>query len=320
VKKFAAPAIAGLLADEPLTAIGAEPVRRVVSRDGMPSEIRCARASAVDDRCDGARVPLTVIACAAQDCESSPGLVRLAGAMPRGASTVTIGSSLVYGSYPVTIRRVGTADPVVQWLQGPETSMPYPLHAARDPHERGGDILRYLSLGFTHILPHGIDHMLFVLGLFLLTRRIGSVIAQVSAFTLAHSVTLGLSLYGVVSLPAAVIDPLIALSIASVAIENLVMTDLKPLRLAFVFAFGLLHGLGFAGALARLDLPRPELLTTLVTFNPGVELGQLAVIAAAALLVRAVAVPAAQYRQRIVWPASAAIALTGVFWTIERII
>ena len=276
-------------------------------------------ADLVEVRCDGARVPLTVIACEAQGCESDSGVVRLAGVMPRGASAVTIGSSLVYGSYPVTIRRASTGDPVVQWLQGPETSTPYALHA-RDAHGRGGDILRYLSLGFTHILPHGFDHMLFVLGLFLLSRRMGSLIAQVSAFTLAHSITLGLSLYGMVSLPAAVIDPLIALSIAYVAIENLVTTDLKPLRLAFVFAFGLLHGLGFAGALAGLDLPRPEFFTTLVTFNVGVELGQLAVIAAAALLVRAVAVPAAQYRQRIVWPASAAIALTAVFWTIERLV
>jgi hypothetical protein len=162
--------------------------------------------------------------------------------------------------------------------------------------------------------------MLFVLGLFLLTRRMGSVLAQVSAFTLAHSITLGLSLYGIVSLPAALIEPLIALSIAYVAIENLLSTDLTPCRLALAFAFGLLHGMGFAEAIAHLDLPRSAFLTTLVTFNVGVQLGQLTVIAAAALLVRALAVSAAQYRRRIVWPASAAIALTGVFWTIERLV
>jgi hypothetical protein len=209
--------------------------------------------------------------------------------------------------------------PVVEWLQGPETSTPYALHAARDAHGHGGDILRYLSLGFTQIMPHGIDHMLFVLGLFLLTRRMGTVIAQVGAFVLAHSITVGLSSYGIASLPTAVIEPLMALSIAYVAIENLVTTDVKPLRLALVFAFGLLHGLGFAGALAQLDLPRSELLAALVTFNVGVAFGELTVIAAA-LLVRAVVVPAAHYRRRIVWPASAAIALTGVFWTIECLV
>ena len=127
--------------------------------------------------------------------------------------------------------------------------------------------------------------MLFVLGIFLLSPRVKTMLLQVTAFTVAHSITLGLSIYGVVSLPSRIVEPLIALSIAYVAIENLVTRELKPWRLALVFMFGLLHGLGFAGVLRELGLPRDEFLTALADFNLGVEGGQLTVIAAAMLLV-----------------------------------
>ena len=141
---------------------------------------------------------------------------------------------------------------------------------------------------------------------------------QVSAFTIAHSITLGLSLYGVVSLPSAVVEPLIALSIAYVAIENLVTLELKPWRLALVFMFGLLHGLGFAGVLRELGLPREEFLTGLLTFNLGVEGGQLTVIAIACLVV-APFVKRGWYRQRVVIPASLVIAAIGIYWTLTRL-
>ena len=149
------------------------------------------------------------------------------------------------------------------------------------PLTRGDVARQYLALGFTHIVPHGLDHILFVLGIFLLTSRWRSVVAQVSTFTLAHSITLALTMYGIVSLPAKVIEPMIALSIVYVAIENLIVGELKPWRLALVFSFGLLHGMGFAGVLRDLGLPRPQFLTALVSFNVGVEAGQLTVIAVA---------------------------------------
>ena len=117
---------------------------------------------------------------------------------------------------------------------------------------------RYLTLGFTHIVPHGLDHMLFVLGIYLLSRRARSVLCQVSAFTVAHSITLGLSMYGVVSVSPRIVEPMIAISIAYVAIENLFLSELKSWRVVLVFAFGLLHGMGFAGALKDLGLPRSE--------------------------------------------------------------
>jgi HupE / UreJ protein len=178
---------------------------------------------------------------------------------------------------------------------------------------------RYLVLGFEHILPKGLDHILFVLGLFLLGNRLRPLLWQVTAFTVAHSITLGLSLYGVLRLPSAVVEPLIAASIAFVAVENLCTSELKPWRPFVVFGFGLMHGLGFAGVLTSLGLPRNAFATALITFNLGVELGQLTVIT---LAFAAVGWWRRRpwYRQAIVLPASGAIAVTGLFWTVQRIL
>src|SRR4029077_11750966 len=131
-----------------------------------------------------------------------------------------------------------------------------------------------------------------------------------------HSITLGLTMYGVVSLPAKAVEPMIALSIAYVAVENLFTNELKPWRLALVFAFGLLHGMGFAGALQDLGLPRSEFLTALVTFNAGVEAGQLSVIGIAFAAVAYWRSNRLTYRRFVVQPASAAIGLTGLYWTL----
>ena len=178
---------------------------------------------------------------------------------------------------------------------------------------------QYLVLGFTHILPYGLDHVLFVLGIYLLTQRRQAVLWQVTAFTVAHSITLGLSMYGLVRVPASIVEPLIAVSIAYVAVENLFVRELRPWRVALVFGFGLLHGMGFAGVLTDLGLPRTEFVTALATFNVGVEAGQLAVIAAAFLLVGKWWGARDWYRARIAVPASIAIACAALYWTIDRI-
>ena len=128
--------------------------------------------------------------------------------------------------------------------------------------------------GFEHILPLGVDHILFVLGLFLLAAAWRPLLWQVSAFTLAHTMSLALSIAGVVSLPSRLVETLIAASIAYVAIENLATTKMQPWRPVLVFAFGLLHGLGFASVLRELGLPDGEWVSALVSFNVGVELGQ----------------------------------------------
>jgi hypothetical protein len=178
--------------------------------------------------------------------------------------------------------------------------------------------VQYLRLGFNHIVPEGTDHILFVLGLFLLGNRLSPLLWQVTAFTVAHSITLGLSMYGVFRLSPLIVEPLIAASIAFVAVENICTPELKPWRPFVVFGFGLMHGLGFAGVLTSLGLPRHDFATALVTFNAGVELGQLTVISAAFLLVGWWR-NKPWYRRRIVIPASVAIAGTGLFWTVQRV-
>ena len=179
-------------------------------------------------------------------------------------------------------------------------------------------ISQYLYLGFEHILPLGLDHMLFVLSLFLLNTSWRPLLAQVTAFTAAHTFTLGLSTYGIVSLSPSLVEPLITLSIAWVAFENVITGELKPWRPAVVFGFGLLHGLGFAGVLAQLGLPPGEYLTALLSFNVGVELGQLAVILGA-FLVLSPFQHRDWYRPRISIPLSLTIGVIGLYWTITRV-
>jgi hypothetical protein len=181
-------------------------------------------------------------------------------------------------------------------------------------------ILSYTALGFTHILPQGVDHILFELGLFLLSTRNGPLLIQVTAFTVAHTLTLALAVYGVISLPRSIVEPLIAASIAYVALENIITPRLNLWRVWIVFGFGLLHGLGFAGALQELGLPRAHLLPALASFNVGVELGQIAVIALALLATVTVRGNQSWYRPHVVIPASATIAAVAVFWTVQRLI
>jgi hypothetical protein len=178
---------------------------------------------------------------------------------------------------------------------------------------------QYTSLGFEHIVPLGIDHILFVLGLFFLSAQFRPILLQVTAFTLAHSVTLALAIYGLVDISPRIVEPLIALSIVFVAVENLFSSRLQPWRLAVVLGFGLLHGLGFAGVLSELGLPKSHFLVGLVGFNVGVELGQLAVIAGAMLLVGYWS-RRSWYRRRISMPSSVLIASVGLFWTAQRLL
>ena len=177
----------------------------------------------------------------------------------------------------------------------------------------------YLNLGFTHILPKGADHILFVLGIFLLSTRLKPILFQVTAFTVAHTITLALTIYGLVSLSPRIVEPLIALSIVYVTVENIVTPELRPWRVALVFGFGLLHGMGFAGVLSELGLPRSEFLTALLCFNAGVELGQLTVIALASLLIGLPFRHKPWYRRRVVIPGSLAIAAIGLFWFVQRV-
>lgn len=178
----------------------------------------------------------------------------------------------------------------------------------------------YLKLGFQHILPLGFDHILFVLSLFLLSPKLKPVFLQSLAFTVAHSLTLGLAMYSIIKPPPAIVEPLIALSILYVALENIFSPRLKPARIGVVFCFGLVHGMGFAGSLSDLGLPSNSFLTSLLMFNVGVELGQLTVILIAWFLVAKWFRNKPGYRKYFVIPASLLIAIIAAYWTIQRIL
>ena len=189
------------------------------------------------------------------------------------------------------------------------------------PEQPGGissTFFSYLRQGFVHVVPLGVDHILFVIGLFLLSRKWKPLLYQVSVFTIAHTLTLALATLGLVSLPSDVVEPIIAASIAFVALENIFVAKYRPYRLAVVFVFGLIHGLGFAGALSELNLDPGSLFAGLLGFNLGVEFGQLAVIGLALIITLGIKDPAT-YRKIIVIPGSVLIAIIGAYWTIERI-
>ncbi|WP_243635929.1 HupE/UreJ family protein [Hymenobacter edaphi] len=183
----------------------------------------------------------------------------------------------------------------------------------------------YLQLGFQHIIPlsadmaWGLDHILFIVSLFVLEPRLKPVLLQATAFTVAHSITLGLAAAGLISVDAGVVEPLIALSILFVALENLITDRLRPWRLAVVFGFGLLHGLGFAGILRDIGLPRHLFYEALVSFNVGVELGQVSIILLCWLIIGWWTAPKPWYKQRVLMPMSVCIALVAAWWTVERV-
>ncbi len=251
------------------------------------------------------------------DGTPSPGHFRMGGRVPPDARLLRWFYGIVADPYPLTIQRAD-GQVYTEWIGGTVWSRPIDLTGQFVPPTRWEVARQYVALGYTHILPKGLDHILFVLGLFLLGTGLAPLLWQVTAFTVAHTITLGLSIYGIVSLPSRIVEPLIALSIAYVAIENVLTRRLHPWRVLVVFLFGLLHGLGFAGVLGELGLPRSAFLTALLSFNVGVELGQLTAIGAAFLLLWP-AMRRSWYRPRIVVPASLAIALVGAYWTATRV-
>ena len=178
--------------------------------------------------------------------------------------------------------------------------------------------MRYLVTGYEHIIPLGLDHILFILCVFFLNDNLKQVIIQASMFTLAHSITLGLAMYQFITPPVHIVEPLIALSIVFLAIENMFRSKVKPWRLLMVFIFGLVHGMGFAGALSDLGMPSYAFATALISFNIGVELGQLSIILLMYVLIARTFSQKHWYRKVIVLPSSLLIAIIAGYWTVER--
>jgi hydrogenase/urease accessory protein HupE len=219
------------------------------------------------------------------------------------------------GSAPVA-RLLWVEDP--QWIFAP------------NGRTSGGALGAYVLLGVEHILT-GYDHIAFVLVLIVASRRMRSLLIVVTTFTLAHSLTLASAAFGVLDLPASVVEPAIALSIAWVGLRT--AFAVPPARMwPEAFGFGLIHGLGFAGSIAETLAAEPAKLTALLGFNLGVELGQLAIVVAAVLLLRAIQksrstdLAREPVEQRTLAPiflrraTAGSVAVLGLFWFAQRVL
>lgn len=246
--------------------------------------------------------------------------IRLTGRTPAAARQLVWSYSAEFGASAIRVGRAGEQTIQSAFLNPGEDSDPFLIGEPLKPRSTWEIAVDYIGIGFTHIVPKGLDHILFVLGIFLLSLTWRPLLYQVTAFTIAHTITLGLSLYGIISLPPGIVEPLIAVSIVYVGIENILTPQLKPWRVFVVFGFGLLHGMGFAGVLTEIGLPPGEFLNALISFNVGVELGQLTVIGAAFFAVGFWFRKKTWYRSVIVIPTSAVIAFVGAWWAVERVI
>jgi len=201
--------------------------------------------------------------------------ISFTAALPAGSKEVQVGWAKEFGV--LVLRQMGVEAPYDGYLEAGALSDPIVL--AGGGQATGWEtFVSYIPVGFDHIVPKGLDHILFVLGLFFLSSKMRPLLLQISLFTLAHTITLALAALGYVVLPGSIVEPLIAASIVYVAVENIFLSNLSRWRPFVVFGFGLLHGLGFASVLAEFGLPEASFVPALIGFNIGVELGQLAVI------------------------------------------
>jgi len=269
----------------------------------------------------GETVPLTLVGVNVAEVDdvelARDSVVLLAGQLPAGSEGLQWSWPADYGSSVIRFGTGGSDSLQTQWLQPGDASEVYAIAEGAEAPSRLSVVANYIRIGFEHILPKGLDHILFVVGIFLLSAHLRPLLLQVTAFTVAHTITLGLSIYGVISLPSVFVETLIALSIAYVGFENCISPKLKPWRIVLVFVFGLLHGMGFAGVLSEIGLPQSEFITGLISFNVGVELGQLAVIGLC-LLLFGWARNRSWYRAVIVIPLSSLITVIGLYWAWER--
>jgi hydrogenase/urease accessory protein HupE len=179
-------------------------------------------------------------------------------------------------------------------------------------------IRRFIPAGVHHILI-GPDHLLFLVGLLLLGGSIRQLLIVVTSFTLAHSITLSLAALNIVSPPARIIEPAIALSIVYVGADNLLARGGRDVRAWIAFAFGFIHGFGFANVLREMDLPTRALGWSLFSFNVGVELGQLLVVVAVASALTAVRSRSEMAGRQVAFAGSVVVIAAGTFWFIQRV-
>lgn len=299
---------------------------RALDAEAFEAQVRAflpQYVSALSLRFDGTSAPLQVAAVTIPE-QVPPERARittinLTASVPTEANTFDWQYPQHYGDSVLRISVRGDPPIASEWLDNGKRSNAFDVGADLRGLSTFDLATRYVWLGFTHIVPFGLDHVLFVLGMFMLSVRLKPLFWQVTAFTVAHSVTLTLAVLDIFALSPFIVEPLIALSIVYIAVENIATREVRPHRFAIIFLFGLLHGLGFAGILGEIGLPANELVTALVAFNIGVELGQLAVIAVALAAGFYWLRSRVWYRQRVVWPLSGLIALVGLYWLVERV-
>lgn len=251
-------------------------------------------------------------------------VIDLVGVIPKESISLRWYYPLRFGDQAVRVRQVNEEAGEYhwsghQWIKDDRPSEPFSLTQVFSKPTFWSVSSLYLSAGFLHIVPKGLDHILFILGIFLMSMRLKPLLLQVTMFTIAHSLTLSLGVFGLIHLPPQVVEPLIALSIAYVAFENLVSDRLSRFRLPVVFIFGLLHGLGFASILTEFGLPADLYLAALLWFNVGVEFGQVALLMGAYLAITIWFTDPYVYRRSIVIPGSLLIGGLGAYWAVERV-
>ncbi len=180
-------------------------------------------------------------------------------------------------------------------------------------------LILYLQLGFQHIIPLGLDHIFFIIALFIINPKFKEILIQATAFTIAHTITLGLSMFQIIKAPTQIVEIIIAISILFIAVENIFTSKVNHSRIAIVFLFGLIHGLGFAAVLSEIGLPQNKFIPSLLMFNLGVEIGQIAVITAVYFVLIKWVKDADYYKSRVVIPISVFISIVSMYWIIERI-
>jgi len=251
-------------------------------------------------------------------------IINLVGKVELTAQSVQWYYPLSFGDHAVRLKQVDLEKQQFHWsewfwLRNDKMSEPLSITEIVAHRPLYKVIANYIELGFKHILPKGMDHILFILGLFLFSSLMRPLLLQVTMFTIAHTITLGLAMNGIFNLSAQVVQPLIALSIVYVGVENVFAKGLQKSRLALVFAFGLLHGLGFASMLSDFGMPDNAFATALISFNVGVELGQLTILLMAYFLIGLWFGKREWYKSLVINPASIVIAIIAFYWFIDRL-
>jgi len=244
----------------------------------------------------------------------------LSAPLPDGARALSAGLDKSLGAVLVRQRGEGSDPNYSDYLTSGGISSDFVLGTITEQSDLDL-VLKYIYSGIVHIVPAGLDHILFVIGLLAFSLSGKALVAQISLFTVAHTLTLAMASLGWVAVPGAIVEPLIALSIAYIGIENIWRAKgrLTLLRSAVVFGFGLLHGLGFASVLADFGLPSHAFVLGLLSFNIGVEIGQLMVVIPVFALLTVLRLNKYIFRQRFQVPVSLSISFVGLYWAAERL-